>query len=87
MKKLITEEQGLAFEQVLMAIAGAMEGFKWTIRDVLSDPNLPGFKKQKSDAVGFEWEYINQTGNGDYGYHGEIIFPIGNKFIRVSYND
>lgn len=39
--------------------------------------SLSGFEPQKSDIEGVDIEYVNQSGCGDYGHHGQIAIPFG----------
>ncbi len=83
----ITAAQAVVFEEIINRIAQAMAGFRWGIDGVVEKPYSDDFVKQKCDNGLFEYELCAQYGNGDYGYHGEVLFPIGQKFVKVTYND
>ncbi len=84
------------FADVFNAIATHMDssGSSWIIKGLEAHPDLAGFSKQETDMALFPVEYIDQRGDGDYGYHGTIYFPTtysngdgGVMFIRVEYSE
>ena len=45
------------------------------------DVDLSNYSEQKSDYSGVEFEYVNQSGDGDYGFHGKVAVPFEDIFI------
>jgi len=83
----ITDTQAVVFEEIINRIAQAMDGFHWSIDGVVEKPYSDDFVKQKCDNGLFEYELYTQYGNGDSGYHGEVLFPIGQKFVKITYSE
>lgn len=52
-----------------------------------NDVDLNGFNKQKSDYEGVEFEYVNQSGCADYGFHGVMAIPFDDYFIIFTYSE
>ena len=52
--------------------------------------NLKGFTKQESSLDGVDFEWINQSGDGDWGYQGTLAIEIpmsDGYFIVIKYFD
>lgn len=82
------------FADVLNDLSSHMQVSSWTIKGLVSFPDLTGFDKQETDMELLPVEYIKQTGCGDYGYYGTIYFPTtyengdgGFMHIHVEYAD
>ena len=41
------------------------------------------FDCQPSCYPGRDFEYISQSGDGDYGYYGELVFPVSGDMLLV----
>lgn len=47
--------------------------------------DLSGFIEQDSDYSRVDKEYVDQSGCGDYGFHGRMAIPFENKLIVFNY--
>jgi hypothetical protein len=65
------------------------EGMFATFPKLLHKNNidLVGFSKQESDYDGIDFEYVNQSGCADYGFHGSMAVPFGDYFILFTYSE
>ena len=48
-----------------------------------SSVDLTGFSEQASVYTGVDVEYVNQSGCGDYGFHGQIAVPVGESYLII----
>ncbi len=47
--------------------------------------DLSGFSEQKSSYENIESEYIDQSGDCDYGFYGVLAVPFGDFYIVFKY--
>ena len=47
----------------------------WQIQGFVFSPNLKGTQEQTTNMELLPIEFVDQRGDGDYGYHGNVFFP------------
>lgn len=85
--QLISEIEAKNFEAIMNRIARAMDGFHWQYEGIVEAIYSKDFKKQECESGAFEYEYVAQYGDGDFGYRGDILFPMCGKFIKIHFWD
>ncbi len=85
-KRKITKNMADTFALIMAEIPKAMSGINWHLEEVIEKPELTGYTKQDCESDLFEYELIDQMGDGDYGFYGNVLFPIGDdRYIKVSF--
>lgn len=87
-------EKKMDFADVLNALSEHIKVSSWTIKGLVSYPDLKDFDKQETDMPILPVKYVKQSGCGDYGFYGTIYFPTtytngdgGVMHIHVEYAD
>lgn len=82
------------FADTINDLCGHMAGYTWVIKGLVTHPNLAGFTQQATELPRLPVEFVKQVGDGDYGYHGDIYFPLpygngdgGMQYLHVQYTE
>jgi hypothetical protein len=63
------------FADTINQLSVRMEGSDLRIKGLVGFPDLTGFYRQETNMKMLPVEFVKQSGDGDYGFHGEIYFP------------
>lgn len=77
------------FIEAIIELSSHFDGVWWSIDGIVKDPDIVGFKKQETGYPLFPIEFVQQDGNGDYGFAGVSLLPTGrneNEYLKVSFN-
>ena len=63
------------FADTINELTQHLDGNFWTLKGLVAFPELAGFQRQATDMKTLPVEFVKQSGDDDYGFHGEIYFP------------
>ena len=65
------------------------EEFNYSFPKIVTGLDIGKFTKQPCDNLeGVDFEYVNQNGDGDYGFYGQIAYKLFEDiFLVFDYSD